>query len=232
MESNITDTSTTITGTLAEGPTTHDAIVAWANFMALLITSAIFTIYYVKSVKPAELERGIGIKAYDRCKWYRLVSGFFMSLAAVHYIVFWYYPLPCLPPSLVEFPWKYHISVYIALMLTLPFSYIMWIGMRDAGEETMTPKKDHELYSGGIYEHMRHPQAVGEFPLWFTFALLGHSPFLTLFSFLYLPIWYYFSIEEEKDLVLRYGKPYDDYRMKVGWFPKLQNIGWIRSKSD
>ena len=94
------------------------------------------------------------------------------------------------------------------------------------------PKKDHELYSGGIYDHMRHPQAVGEFPLWFTFALLGHSPFLTFFSFLYLPVWYYFSIEEEKDLVLRYGKPYEAYRRRVGWFPKIANCGWNTSKSD
>lgn len=231
MESNITDMSTT-TVPLAGSPTTQEALVSYVNFVALLVSSAIFTIFYVKSVKPAELERKIGIKAYERCKWYRLVSGFFMTLAAIHYVVFWYYPLPGLPPNLVEFPWQYHISVYIALILTLPFSYIMWIGMRDAGEETMTPKKDHGLYSGGIYDHMRHPQAVGEFPLWFTFALLGHSPFLTLFSFLYLPVWYYFSIEEEKDLVLRYGKPYEAYRRRVGWFPKIANCGWNTSKSD
>jgi len=205
--------------------TTQDTIIAWANFAALLATSAVFTIYYVKSVKPAELEKSIGIEAYERCKWYRLVSGFFMSVAAIQYIVFWYYPLPGLPPNLVEFPWQYHVSFYIAVMLTVPFSYLMWVGMRDAGEETMTPKKDHELYSGGIYEHMRHPQAVGEFPLWFTFALLGHSPFLTLFSLLYLPIWYYFSVEEEKDLVLRYGRSYQEYCCRVGWFPNILMVG-------
>lgn len=231
MESNITDMSTT-TVPLGESPRTQEALLSYVNFVALLVSSAIFTIFYVKSVKPAELERSIGVEAYARCKWYRLVSGFFMTLAAIHYVVFWYYPLPGLPPNLVEFPWQYHISVYIALILTLPFSYIMWIGMRDAGEETMTPRKGHELYSGGIYDHMRHPQAVGEFPLWFTFALLGHSPFLTLFSFLYLPVWYYFSIEEEKDLVLRYGKPYEAYRRRVGWFPKIANCGWNTSKSD
>lgn len=94
--------------------------------------------------------------------------------------------------------------------------------MRDAGEETMSPKKEHKLYSGGIYEHMRHPQAVGEFPLWLTFALLAHSPFMTLLSFLYLPVWYYFCIEEEKDLVLRYGKSYEAYRNRVGILPKLK----------
>lgn len=121
---------------LGESPTTQEAIVSYVNFVTLLVSSAIFTIFYVKSVKPAELERSIGVEAYARCKWYRLVSGFFMTLAAIHYVVFWYYPLPGLPPNLVEFPWQYHISVYIALILTLPFSYIMWIGMRDAGEET------------------------------------------------------------------------------------------------
>ena len=123
MESNITDMSTT-TVPLAGSPTTQEALVSYVNFVALLVSSAIFTIFYVKSVKPAELERSIGVEVYARCKWYRLVSGFFMTLAAIHYVVFWYYPLPGLPPNLVEFPWQYHISVYIALILTLPFSYL------------------------------------------------------------------------------------------------------------
>lgn len=201
----------------------NEAAIAWANFATLIATSFIFTIYYIKSVKPASLEIKIGAEAYKRCETYRIISGIFMTIAAVNYVIFYYFPLPGLPDSLQRFPWPYKISALLAASFTPPFSYLMWIGMRDAGEETMSPKKEHEIYSGGIYEHMRHPQAVGEFPLWFTFALLAHSPFLTLFSLAYVPVWYYFSIEEEKDLVLRYGKAYEEYCQRVGWFPKLWN---------
>ena len=58
---------------------------------------------------------------------------------------------------------------------------------------------------GGIYQKIRHPQAVGEFPLWWVIAFLVHSPFLVLFSFLYVPVWYSLCLAEERDLVLRYG---------------------------
>lgn len=66
MESNITDMSTTAVP-LGESPTTQEAIVSYVNFVTLLVSSAIFTIFYVKSVKPAELERSIGVEAYARC---------------------------------------------------------------------------------------------------------------------------------------------------------------------
>lgn len=196
-------------------------ILAWSNFAVLIVSSVIFTVYYMKSVQPAALEKKIGIRAYEKCKWYRIVAGAFMMIAAINYIEFYYYPLPGLPTSLRVFPWPYYVSMIIAIAITIPFGYLMWIGMRDAGEETMTPKKDHTMYSGGVYEHMRHPQAVGEFPLWWTFAFIANSPFLALFSFLYIPIWYYFSVQEEKDLVLRYGTAYEEYRERVGWFPKF-----------
>ena len=93
-------------------------------------------------------------------------------------------------------------------------------GVKDAGAETMRPDPEHTLY-GGIYERIRHPQAVGELSLWWVLAFLVHSPFLVLFSFVYVPVWYYFCVAEERDLVIRYGAAYDDYRRRTGfWLPK------------
>jgi len=198
-------------------------MISWLNFITLLSSSVMFTVYYLISVRPASLERKIGSTAYEKCKWYRIVSGTFMTIAGFNYIGFGYYPIPGLSPNLLSFPWSYAISIRIALAVAVPFGYLMCIGMWNAGEETMTPKKQHKLYSGGIYEHMRHPQAVGEFVMWYTLALLEHSPFLMLFTTaVYLPIWYCFCIEEEKDLILRYGQAYEDYRQRVGWFPRVQ----------
>ena len=92
----------------------------------------------------------------------------------------------------------------------------MYIGTRDAGEEAMVPKKEHTLY-GGIYETIRHPQAIGEFFLWFSIAFWLNSPFLVLITFLWIPIYYLMCIAEEKDLVIRYGQPYIEYRDRVGF---------------
>lgn len=218
-----------------------DIVIAQWNIATLLASSLLFTVLYVQSVQPAKLSLR-GHDAYRRCKWYRIAAGAFMTLACANYIVYYFYPLPVLHQGggtagfglgiPQTFPWPCCVSAVIAATIGLPFGYLMWIGMRDAGDETMTPKPEHGLYSGGIYEHMRHPQAVGEFPIWWTMAFLAHSPFLVLFTFVYLPIWYYFAIVEERDLVLRYGSAYEEYRQRVGWFPQLENLpcGFCRTK--
>jgi protein-S-isoprenylcysteine O-methyltransferase Ste14 len=86
----------------------------------------------------------------------------------------------------------------------------------------MVPKKEHTLY-GGIYEKIRHPQAASELMMWWVMAFFLHSPFLALFSFVWVPIFCAVCLAEERDLVLRYGEAYEAYRQSTGFFfPKLR----------
>ena len=111
----------------------------------------------------------------------------------------------------------------IAAVIAIPAIALMIRGARDAGEETMTPRPEHTMY-GGIYTRIRHPQAVGEFPLWWVIAFMVHSPFLALLSFVYVPVWYYLCVAEERDLLLRYGEAYAEYRARTGfWWPRRRN---------
>jgi protein-S-isoprenylcysteine O-methyltransferase Ste14 len=71
---------------------------------------------------------------------------------------------------------------------------------------------------GGIYSRLRHPQAVGEVFLFMVIALLLNSPFLTLFSLIYFPIFILMCYAEEQDLLLRYGERYADYCRRTGAF--------------
>jgi protein-S-isoprenylcysteine O-methyltransferase Ste14 len=195
-------------------------VVAWINF-AVLIVSAVFTLYfYVKSAGPAALEKKIGPSAYDKCTRYRIVASLFMTLAGVNYVVYYFYPLPI---SLARtFPWDWWVSGLIALLIAVPSGYLWGRGMKDAGEETVLVRKEHHLY-GGIYERMRHPQAVGELPFWWVIAFLLHSPFLALFSLIWIPIFLAMCWAEERDLVLRYGEAYEEYRRRTGFLlPKLK----------
>jgi protein-S-isoprenylcysteine O-methyltransferase Ste14 len=169
-------------------------------------------------VQPAALEKKIGPSAYKKCATYRLIASIFMGVAALNYILYFWYPLPLPLPEI--FPWSWWISIAIGFGLGVPSIYLMHRGVKDAGEETMRPKAEHSMY-GGIYERIRHPQAVGEFPLWWSMAFILNSPFLVLLSFLYVPVWYYFCVAEERDLVIRYGNPYKEYQQRVGfWIPK------------
>lgn len=193
-------------------------MIAWINFGVLIISSFLFTAFYVKSVSPATLEKRIGGLAYQRCGTYRIISSSFMLVASADYVLYYWFPLPVPLPK--TFPWPWWVSAVIAAAIAIPSLYLMLRGVKDAGEETIRPRRDQGMYRG-IYERIRHPQAVGEFPLWWVLAFLVHSPFLMLFSFLYIPVWYYMCIAEEKDLLIRYGTAYEEYRQRVGfWIPK------------
>lgn len=190
-------------------------MIAWINFVILLIATVLVPYFYIKSVQPVALERKIGPAAWKRCARYRLVSIVFMTITVINYIIYYFYPLPLPLPQ--RFPWPWPVSVAIGVLILIPAFYLLIRGSKDAGEETMQPSPEHTMY-GGIYEKMRHPQAVGESITWLGGAFLLDSPFLVLYSLVWLPIYYLMCRAEERDLVLRFGPAYTDYMQRVGFF--------------
>ncbi len=198
-------------------------MIAWINVFILLLASLLFLYFYVRSVSPATLEKVYGERAYTRCARDRATAMAFELVTVACYVVYFFFPLPT--PLPVHFPWSWSVSVFIAIMIAGPSLWLMGVGLRDAGEEAVRPKKDHRLYSG-IYTKMRHPQAVGEVFIWWMFAFLLNSPFLVIFSFIYIPIFLMLCFAEEQDLLWRFDG-YAEYYRKVGaFFPrkKIQDI--------
>jgi protein-S-isoprenylcysteine O-methyltransferase Ste14 len=181
----------------------------------LLVTMFLTHVFYVKSVQPARMAQKIGDRAYQRATVYRYVASVAMLGHVAAMAAYRFYPLPMGLPN--DFAWGWSVSIVIALVIAAPLSYLMYRGAKDAGRETMTPDKEHTLY-GGIYERIRHPQAVGETPLWIVIGLLLNSPFLVIFSLLWIPLVVRWCFAEERDLVIRYGEPYLAYRRRVGMF--------------
>ncbi|MHA2378565.1 MAG: methyltransferase family protein [Candidatus Thorarchaeota archaeon] len=178
-------------------------------------------IFYVKSVGPAALEQEIGEIAYEKCAWYRRIASIAFFLIFVNYVIYYFFPLSTPLPR--RFPWDYILTASIATVILIPSLYLMYRGVKDAGEETLTPKKEHTLY-GGIYETIRHPQALGEVWVALAMALYLNSPLLALVSLFYFPAFYYFSIAEERDLVIRYGQAYVEYKKRTPMFiPRRTN---------
>jgi protein-S-isoprenylcysteine O-methyltransferase Ste14 len=193
-------------------------MVAEVNFIVLLLASLLTVVFYIMSASPAALEKRIGEKAYTRCSRNRIASGLFMTLAGVNYVVYAFHPLQFPIPR--EFPWPYWVSALIAVFIGIPSGYLWVRGSIDAGEETMIVKKEHQMY-GGIYKKIRHPQAAGEVWFWWVIAFLCNSPFLAIYSLIWLPLFHIMSRAEERDLVLRYGKDYELYMKSTGmYFPK------------
>ena len=195
-------------------------MIAWINFFVMIGSALLFLYFYVKSVGPAALEKKVGKIAYSKCTRYRMIASVFEIVACVNYVVYFFYPLPVPLPQ--NFAWNWWISTLIATLIAIPGGYLFGKGMKDAGEETMIVKKKHNLY-GGIYKKIRHPQAAGEVTLWWVIAFFLNSPFLALFSFIWIPIFYLFCRAEEKDLVIRYGKEYLEYKWNTGFIIPKRN---------
>jgi protein-S-isoprenylcysteine O-methyltransferase Ste14 len=188
---------------------------AWINFAVLLLASVLFTVFYVRGASPASQEMVIGPRAYRLCYYHRLAASGFEFLTAANFILYRFFPLPTPLPE--DFPWPWWVSAVIAAVIGIPALTLMLIGLRDAGEEAIHPKKEHAMY-GGIYNKLRHPQAAGEVFLYPVIAMLLHSPFLTLFSLIYFPLFLILCYAEEQDLMLRYGKAYAEYCRRTGAF--------------
>lgn len=195
-------------------------VIAWVNLGVLIVSAILFLYFYVRSVSPATLEKRIGEVAYAKCKRYRQLAIAFEFLAVANYVVYYFYPLAIPIPQ--SFPWDYWISIVIAVVIGLPSSYLMYKGIKDAGGESIAPKKEQTLYRD-IYRKVRHPQATGEVVLWWVVAFLLDSPFLAILSLIWVPIFYVMCLAEEKDLVVRYGEAYLKYQRKTGFLIPKRN---------
>jgi len=94
--------------------------------------------------------------------------------------------------------------------------------MKDAGSETLSPSKDTKMY-GGIYNYIRHPQTLGEFPTFVAISFFFNSWFLVILSSVYIIIYTPIMIHyEEIDLTKRFGEKYKEYQKRTGaLFPKI-----------
>ena len=190
------------------------SVIDWINFIVLVMSTVLMAHFYIKSVRPAALEKAIGESAYSKCKQYRIIASAFEVVAIMNYLIYYFYPLSIDFPRFL--PWEYWVSVVAGFVILTPSLTLMFKGLRVAGKESLEPKKEHTLY-GGIYETLRHPQAIGEAFIWLAISFFLNSPFLILYSFLWFPIFYVFCLAEERDLVIRYGQPYLEYRNRVGF---------------
>ena len=191
-----------------------DELIPWINIGVMVLGSLLMFVFYLLSSRPAQLEQKIGEVAYKKCGRYRVIASIFELIVIGTYVVYSDYPLPLALPE--TFPWPHWLSVAWALIIGIPAGYIMLRGVVDAGEEGMLPRKKGKLFSG-VYKKIRHPQIMGELPLWWSFSLLLNSPFLALYSLIWVPIFVTMALVEEKDLEIRFGKKYTRYKEDTGF---------------
>ena len=180
----------------------------------------LFCWFYTLSIQPAKREKKYGEKSWKNCMILRSIAGFLEFIITINMILWIWFPI-------LIFSWKVDTSnifnIIIAIIISTPALIVMFLGIKAAGSESIQPSKETEMY-GGIYQYIRHPQSLGEFPLFVAIGFLVNSWFLVilmaLFIFTYVPIMIFY---EEKDLILRFGDSYKEYQIKTGaLFPKFK----------
>lgn len=195
-------------------------MIKWINFSLLIISLFFFSYLYILSVQPVKREKRKGQKAWRECMKLRIIAGIFEFMVVINLILWIWFPVPLIN-------WKVHsnivIGLIIGIVISIPCLALMLKGMKDAGSETLEPSKKTELY-GGIYQYIRHPQSIGEFPLFVAIAFMVNSWFLVILMIIYILIYIPIMIfYEEKDLVARFGEIYREYQKRTGiLFPKLR----------
>jgi protein-S-isoprenylcysteine O-methyltransferase Ste14 len=194
-------------------------IISWSNFLLINIFTILAWYFYIKSAMPAHREEKIGEKAWNDCKRFRRFSAVFLSILVIQMILWAWFPIPEL--TIIVHP-NPLIPILLGFIIATPLTAILIQGIRDAGKETMSPSQNTELF-GGIYNYIRHPQMVGELPWFIIIALFLNSLFLVSYSIFVLMISFPIIIHyEEKDLVIRFGAEYIEYRKRTGCiFPKI-----------
>lgn len=173
-------------------------MIAWINFVVLLVATLLVLYLELKSAEPAALEKKIGAIAYNRCTRYRLLASGLMALAGINYILYFLYPLPIALPR--TFPWSWWVSAGIAAAFSLFSASLWWREMSAAAEESdWISGKSY----GDVYDRNQHPHLASELPFWWSIAFLLHSPFLVLFSLVWAIGLELTSRAETRGLLLR-----------------------------
>jgi protein-S-isoprenylcysteine O-methyltransferase Ste14 len=194
--------------------------VPWEYVTVLVVSLILFAVPYIISLMPAKLAESRGERVWKLCKRLRTFGTLFMVISLIIMVLWLWMPFPPLAWMINPNLWVGIIIGAIVLIVPIP---IWWRGLRDAESECHEPSKDSQMF-GGIYNHIRHPQTLGEIS-WFIAVPFFVNSFLLLivsgvFLLVYIPIMIYV---EEQDLIRRFGDKYRDYQRRTGAiFPKLR----------
>lgn len=197
-------------------------MIEWINFLSLLASIFLFCYLYTLSLQPKKRSESRGEGAWKECARFRSIAGLFEFLIVLNTVLWIWFPIPFLE---IRIHSNYFVGIIIGLVIMIPGIIITVKGMIDAGSETMKPSDETEMY-GGIYDYIRHPQSLGEFPLFVAIGFFTNSwtmvLILTLFVVIYIPIMIHY---EEEDLIRRFGDSYRQYQQRTGaLIPKLKSL--------
>jgi protein-S-isoprenylcysteine O-methyltransferase Ste14 len=102
---------------------------------------------------------------------------------------------------------------------------LLGLSLKDSYPEFYSPQFEQRLF-GGIYNRIRHPQALSVILIWFSISLLLNSVLLLIITVISSVILYFITHQEEKDLIARFKEDYIRYKYLVPGFWLKFSYNW------
>ena len=181
-------------------------MIAWINFATLVVCILLGLYFSVKDAGPALGEKNIEAIASAKSTRYRTMASVLMTVAGMGYVFYFLYPLPVPLPR--TFPWSWSVSALISTAIAIVSGYLWWRSMNEV-ETARVP-------NGKLEEKITHSEAGSQLTFWWAIAFLLHSPFLVLFSLIWIPILAIESWLQKRNLLVSDGKANQSYILTRG----------------
>jgi preprotein translocase subunit YajC len=162
-------------------------MIARINLVVLIVATLLGLYFYVKRVGFKKTEIQNTQESLKVIK-YQTLAELLMTLVGINYVVYFLYPIPLFMP--LSFSWGWRVSATIAVAIALLSSYYWWRSL---------PSQPHPATILGTHDHFQDPQVLSDLSFWWVLGFLLHSPFLVMFSLMWIPIYFLFNWWEHKD---------------------------------
>jgi hypothetical protein len=107
--------------------------------ITLFVSMIWYTLFYILSVSPAQLEKKIGEKSYKICALLRKISFIGMGLCMVSEILYFFFPFNMgIPERIINGTTGWVISVIIGLLLII-FATVIIIKVSKVAKDSFVP---------------------------------------------------------------------------------------------
>ncbi|MHA2116052.1 MAG: methyltransferase family protein [Candidatus Thorarchaeota archaeon] len=192
-------------------------------FLSIFLAFWVIRFYYVRETRKTEPSRSRAERraAIKQRGWTDIIIVIFTPIEFVLVLLFVWGPVWMSWADLIFPDWLYWLGTVLTIC-SLPL--IVWVH-RTLGTHyspALETKEEQKLITSGPYGRVRHPlySAHNLFNLGMIF-LTANIP-LIFFAIIGVPIVYVRIRDEERMMVEKFGREYEEYKMRTGRiFPKL-----------
>ncbi|MGQ9623779.1 MAG: methyltransferase family protein [Candidatus Bathycorpusculaceae bacterium] len=200
-----------------------------AILLICLLSFFIVNMYNVLRFRRGKSTKKIHVEVQHPSSFLLGLAAFGTMTYAVEVLLYLIFALSDSVSILRDFPlnikdiYTFNLQIFGIVLSLMGYMLSIWsVIVRGKYAVSWEMPENHKIVKNGPYKYVRHPSYLGYFLMFFGLFFLWPCLF-TLLPFVAIPGYFLITFDEEKLLVNRFGKDYEEYRKRTGRFiPKFQ----------